>query len=103
MPTIVITIAAAMISCSPVMWPPSPDRPQPLQYDWPMSPHRLIAEYERWLDERIATIAEGRRQKHRRLRESPFAFLRGAYPVWLARNADMAYGPMLLAIGDLHV
>ena len=68
-----------------------------------MSPRRLIAEYERWLDERIATIAEGRRQKHRRLRESPFAFLRGAYPVWLARNADMAYGPLLLAIGDLHV
>jgi hypothetical protein len=68
-----------------------------------MSPHGLIADYERWLDAHIETVAEGRRQKHRRLRESPFAFLRGAYPVWLVRNAGMTFGPHVLAVGDLHV
>ncbi len=68
-----------------------------------MDPREVIADYERWLDERMPTVADGRRQKHERMRESAFAFLRGAYPVWLVRTADSARGRRVLAVGDLHV
>jgi Uncharacterized protein conserved in bacteria (DUF2252) len=68
-----------------------------------VDPREVIADYERWLDERVPTVAAGRRQKHQRMRESPFAFLRGSYPVWLVHTADAVQGQPVLAVGDLHV
>jgi Uncharacterized protein conserved in bacteria (DUF2252) len=67
---------------------------------------KLLERYERWCDRALAFDPEARAQKHRRMAASPFAFLRGSYPVWLDRfGADAAHAAAIvpLGVGDLHV
>ena len=67
---------------------------------------KLIDRYERWCDRALAFDPHARAQKHRRMAASPFAFLRGSYPVWLDRfGADPVHDAALvpLGVGDLHV
>jgi hypothetical protein len=65
-----------------------------------------LAAYETWVDARIPTLAPARADKHARMAADPFAFLRAGYARWVQRMAALgadAPGPILLAVGDLHV
>ena len=63
--------------------------------------------YERWLGERVPLVRADLRAKHEKMAESRFAFLRATYyrwaALWPARCPDLARGPSVLAVGDLHV
>jgi Uncharacterized protein conserved in bacteria (DUF2252) len=62
--------------------------------------------YEDWLGDQLEVVSEDLDRKHKRMRESPFVFLRGSYYRWLQRidalATDLA-GPQLACVGDLHV
>ena len=67
---------------------------------------KLIDRYERWCDRALPSDPAARVEKHRRMAASPFAFLRGSYPVWLDRFAAdplHAATAVPLGAGDLHV
>jgi Uncharacterized protein conserved in bacteria (DUF2252) len=67
---------------------------------------KLIDRYERWCDRALPSDPAARAEKHRRMAASPFAFLRGSYPVWLERFASdplHAAAEVPLGAGDLHV
>jgi len=62
--------------------------------------------YEAWADQRVVTVPEARLDKHHRMAGDPFAFLRGTYYLWVQRVAEILPkipGPVVLAVGDLHV
>ena len=62
--------------------------------------------YEAWADQHVVTIPEARLDKHHRMAGDPFAFLRGTYYLWVQRLAEILPkipGPVVLAVGDLHV
>ena len=64
-------------------------------------------EYEAWLSSRTAIVRADLREKHERMRESPFVFLRATFYWWIQRwpvlGRPVADGPRSLAVGDLHV
>jgi uncharacterized protein (DUF2252 family) len=62
--------------------------------------------YEDWLGDQLEVVSEDLDRKHKRMRESPFVFLRGSYYRWLQRIDALApdlAGPQLACVGDLHV
>jgi len=64
-------------------------------------------QYETWLASRIAVVRSDLREKHERMRESPFVFLRATFYWWIQRwqalGGSVADAPRSLAVGDLHV
>jgi hypothetical protein len=65
-----------------------------------------VEAYEAWVDTLIPTVASARRDKHALMAASPFAFLRASYPRWAQRVGHVAGeppGPLVSAVGDLHV
>ena len=69
--------------------------------------HDATRRYERWLREQTAVVEGDLRRKHEMMRGSVFAFLRATYYRWAERwpqdGSDLADGPVVTAIGDLHV
>jgi hypothetical protein len=63
--------------------------------------------YETWVRERVPLLEADLRLKHQRMAESPFPFLRATFyrwsQVWPEVCAEIAAGPKLLAVGDIHV
>jgi uncharacterized protein (DUF2252 family) len=62
--------------------------------------------YEDWLGDELEVVSKDLDRKHKRMRESPFVFLRGSYYRWLQRIDALApelAGPSLACVGDLHV
>ena len=62
--------------------------------------------YEDWLGDELEVVSKDLDRKHKRMRESPFVFLRGSYYRWLQRIDALApelAGPPLACVGDLHV
>jgi Uncharacterized protein conserved in bacteria (DUF2252) len=72
-----------------------------------LDPQRDFRSYETWLDEQAHVIHADLALKHARMAESPWAFFRGAFPLW-ARQWPKACAPLLgaprvLAVGDVHL
>jgi uncharacterized protein (DUF2252 family) len=69
--------------------------------------HQATRDYERWLRRETPVVAPALRDKHARMRDDLFAFLRGTYYRWAQLYPSVATdahdAPRLLAIGDLHV
>ena len=72
-----------------------------------MSIHKATKHFEAWLGGRIALVPRDLALKHRLMRESRFAFLRGAFyrwaQIWQDRCPAAAAAPAVVAVGDLHV
>jgi hypothetical protein len=66
-----------------------------------------IAAYERWLRKQCRVVEGDLVTKHERMRDSPFAFLRGSYFRWAATIEkvcrDLRDAPRTLCVGDSHV
>ena len=68
-----------------------------------------VAAYERWLAGSLAgeVVAADLKAKHRKMRKSPFAFLRATYWRWaetvLSICPELGAAPGVLAIGDIHL
>ena len=66
-------------------------------------------DYERWLKAQLhgGLVEADLKKKHKKMRESAFAFLRGTYWRWaetiLDVCPDLADAPALLAVGDTHL
>ena len=66
-------------------------------------------DYERWLTAQLQgdIVAADLKTKHKKMRESAFAFLRATYWRWaetiLAVCPDLADAPVTLAVGDIHL
>jgi Uncharacterized protein conserved in bacteria (DUF2252) len=64
-------------------------------------------DYERWLRRHTPVVVSALREKHERMREDPFGFLRGTFYRWAqlypALAAEPPDTPHVVAIGDLHV
>jgi hypothetical protein len=69
--------------------------------------HEATRDYERWLRRETSIVAPALRDKHARMRDDLFAFLRGTYYRWAQLYpsvvADARGAPRVLAVGDLHV
>ncbi|MHB1844899.1 MAG: DUF2252 family protein [Deltaproteobacteria bacterium] len=65
------------------------------------------ARYEAWLKDRLTILPGDLAQKHERMAESAFAFLRATFYRWVQRWPEvcpkLAAAPALLCVGDLHV
>src|SRR5258708_4169094 len=63
--------------------------------------------YETWMGEHVALIASHVDIKHRKMRESAFAFLRATFYRWAQQFPDICpelmTAPAVLAVGDLHI
>lgn len=62
--------------------------------------------YESWLGRQIELVPKDLERKHKRMRESPFVFLRASHYLWLQRIDELApelEAPRVGCIGDLHV
>jgi hypothetical protein len=63
--------------------------------------------YETWAGKRIELVNADIELKHEKMAESPLAFLRATFyrwsMIWPEVCPDLAQGPHLLAIGDLHI
>jgi hypothetical protein len=72
-----------------------------------MDIHESTRSYEAWLRAQIPIVRPDLEVKHRRMRESPFVFLRGTFyrwmELWPSVCATVADAPAILAVGDLHV
>ncbi|MEJ8859563.1 DUF2252 family protein [Variovorax robiniae] len=74
-----------------------------------MSIHKSASAYEAWLRGQLrgAMVDEDLDEKHRKMRDSPFVFLRATYWRWAERMPDLCpelmRSPVVLAIGDIHV
>ncbi len=72
-----------------------------------MDIHEATEGYERWLSRETPVVATALRDKHARMREDVFAFLRGTYYRWAqlcpAFAPETRRAPRVLAVGDLHV
>jgi hypothetical protein len=63
-------------------------------------------DYERWLGRQIELVPDDLDRKHKRMRESPFVFLRASHYLWLQRLDELAPeldAPRVGCVGDLHV
>src|SRR5262245_31001500 len=63
--------------------------------------------YEAWLAAETPLIRRDLKKKHREMRKHPFAFLRATVYRWAQRwpeiCPELQSGPVVLAVGDLHV
>ena len=63
--------------------------------------------YETWLGRQTTIVRADLALKHRRMKESPFVFLRGTFYRWVEQWPDVCASlrdaPRVLAVGDLHV
>lgn len=68
---------------------------------------RATRAYETWLSSQTRIVGADLRLKHLRLTESPFVFLRGTFYRWMeqwtALPPVLGGGPVVAAVGDLHV
>ncbi len=64
-------------------------------------------DYERWLRRQTPVVASALQEKHERMREDPFGFLRGTFYRWAqlypALVSEPPDTPHVVAVGDLHV
>ena len=71
--------------------------------------HQSVKGYEGWLRRQLGRefVEKDLAQKHDKMRESPFAFLRATYWRWaetiLEICPDAASAPQVLAVGDIHL
>ena len=71
--------------------------------------HQSTKSYEDWLRRQLGrdVVEKDLAQKHEKMRESPFAFLRATYWRWaetvLEICPDTAEAPQVLAVGDIHL
>jgi len=71
--------------------------------------HQSTKNYEDWLRRQLGrdVVEKDLAQKHEKMRESPFAFLRATYWRWaetvLEICPDAAEAPHVLAVGDIHL
>jgi uncharacterized protein (DUF2252 family) len=69
--------------------------------------HEATRDYERWLRRETPIVAPALRDKHARMRDDLFAFLRGTYYRWAqlypSVDTDARGAPRVLAVGDLHI
>lgn len=72
-----------------------------------MDIQRATIEYERWLERHVPLVRSDLREKHRRMRLAPLAFLRGTFyrwcQLWRELAGDVARATRILAVGDLHL
>jgi len=68
---------------------------------------KATRQFEDWLGRRTDLIKKDLRLKHTNMKAAVFPFLRATYyrwaQVWPAVCPDLAKGPRVLAVGDLHV
>jgi hypothetical protein len=64
-------------------------------------------EYEKWMRTCVPLVEGDLRDKHAKMKEDPFQFLRGSYyrwaQVWPELCADLLNAPIVFSVGDLHV
>jgi uncharacterized protein (DUF2252 family) len=64
-------------------------------------------EFERWLAQHTPLVRSQLNDKHKKIAESPFIFLRGTIyrwaQMWLAAGPDLLKAPRVLSAGDVHV
>jgi hypothetical protein len=69
--------------------------------------HKSTKKYEAWLAKNITVLPADLALKHTRMAEDSFQFLRATFyrwmQVWPQVCPDLARGPQVLAVGDLHV
>jgi hypothetical protein len=72
-----------------------------------MSFRRDNKEYEAWLARQCEIVKADLRYKHRRMKKSPFIFLRATYFRWARKIGDwcpeLMDAPQVLSVGDLHL
>ena len=68
---------------------------------------KATRQFEDWLGHRIDLVKPDLRLKHANMKEAVFPFLRATYyrwaQVWPKVCLELAHGPGVLAVGDLHV
>ncbi len=72
-----------------------------------MNIHKATHKYEAWLEGQGPLIARDLRLKHTLMRQAVFSFLRATFyrwcQLWPEICPDLAQGPGVLGVGDLHV
>jgi len=73
----------------------------------PMTIAEATRAYEVWLGGQVGLIPQDLQLKHQRMAESPLAFLRATFyrwaQLWHWACPDLAAGPAVLGVGDLHL
>lgn len=68
---------------------------------------RATRDYDAWVARHTRVVRGDLREKHRRMAEDPFVFLRATFYRWVERWArlvpDVARAPIVAAVGDLHM
>ncbi|HJY84944.1 MAG TPA: DUF2252 family protein [Candidatus Binatia bacterium] len=63
--------------------------------------------YEKWLQQRLRVIEQDLTQKHTKMAQDPFAFLRATFyrwvQLWPELCPDLQDAPQVLGVGDLHI
>ena len=63
--------------------------------------------YEDWMRQCAFIVRAGLRDKHAKMKEDPFQFLRGTYyrwaQLWPEFCPESARAPSIVSVGDLHV
>src|SRR5512144_2503666 len=68
-----------------------------------------VARYETWLRAQLGPdiVEKDLDEKHRKMRDSPFVFLRATYWRWaetiLRICDDLASAPVVIGVGDIHL
>src|SRR5271167_3329796 len=68
---------------------------------------KATRQFEEWLGQRTDLVVQDLRLKHSNMKAAVFPFLRATYyrwaQLWPTVCPDLAQGPQVLAVGDLHV
>jgi hypothetical protein len=68
---------------------------------------KATRQFEEWLGQRTDLVNQDLRLKHSNMKAAVFPFLRATYyrwaQLWTTVCPDLALGPQVLAVGDLHV
>jgi len=63
--------------------------------------------YETWLASKVTIVEEDLEKKHKEMKKSVFAFLRGTFYRWIQLWSEICVevnkAPLVLAVGDLHI
>src|ERR1700704_2230121 len=63
--------------------------------------------YEAWLKAQCDVVESDLRYKHKRMRKSPFIFLRATFFRWAQQIErvcpDLTTAPRVLSVGDIHI
>jgi uncharacterized protein (DUF2252 family) len=74
-----------------------------------MDIYQSVTKYEAWLRDELSgdIVDKDLKDKHDKIKQSPFVFLRATYWRWSENIADiypdMGTAPLVLAVGDTHV